>query len=452
MEKDYPIYEFKIDENGTDTGMMAISLVDEPGIESEFITFNSEKVVNKPHFIALKDEKGEYKQELFGAAIRPDIPILRKDEIGKYYYGVFTKDTIELIRNKFFKQKNTSNVNLMHDAEMTIDAYLVESFIIENEQQLEAVKSMGIDDVEIGAWMVRYKIESDELFQKIVDGEINLQGFSIEALLHRELVQASKNNFNLNKNNTIMSKFNELINKFKTILAEFEEEDSSESEENKFESAPLAEGDQTVTWTETGEAAYYVNDDGSLGDTLPDGTYELEDGRQIIIANNVVSEITEAEGDEDNEEDMNKEGENNNEKSSNESESQENMEQEDESNESESNENFESEEDESKTDYNKTLKELIPTDSDGTYSLEVFVSDGKISFGTLYSYTYKDLKFDKLIEKFEQLKQENEELKEQPASAPVFSTFKSNKKENKKSKKEFKSNLDYQLSRLGLDD
>lgn len=455
---DYPIYNFKIKEDGTDTGMVGISLVDEPAVESEFLTFKAENFVKETEFIILKDENDNYKQELLGAALRPDIPILRKDQnTGDYYYGVFTSDVIEQIRNKFHKQKNTSNVNLQHDEDLTIDAYLNESYIIQTQEQLDAVKAMGLENVELGAWIVRYKIESEELFNKIKNKEINVNGFSVEVFLNKELIEANKNNFNLNnKNNLIMSKFNKLVDRFKEVLAEFEEEDTSgegNSDENKFETAKIAGDDGLeISWTEVEEPAYYVNDDGSLGDQLPDGTYDLEDGRQIIITNDVVSEVKEADGDgEDEEGDMKKEDENNTEANNTESNTESNNEElnkeEDKSNSEK--QNMQDEGNSEGSDLDKTIRDMIPTDSDGTYQLEVFVSDGKISFGTLYSYTYKDLKFDKLVEEYEKLKKENVKLKKEPATPPVFSEFKS--KSEKKNKKEFKNNLDYQLSRLNLE-
>jgi len=62
---------------------------------------------------------------------------------------------------------------------------------------------------------------------------------------------------------------------------------------------------------------------------------------------------------------------------------------------------------------------MIPKDesgsiSDGSYSLEVLVENGEISYGAMYSYAYKDLKFDK-----EKLELEVEKLKKEPAAKPV---------------------------------
>lgn len=436
----YPVYSFKVKEDGTDTGMIGISLVDEPAIESSFMTFKEQKEI--PQFILLKDEAGEYKKELLGAALRPDFPILRKDEAGGYYYGIFEAQTIETIRNKFHKQKNTSEVNLQHDQDLKIDAYLNESYIIATEDQLEAVKNMGLDNIELGSWIVRYKIESDELFQKIVDGQVNVKGFSIEIMLEKELINNNKNNFN-QQNNTIMSKFKELVNKFKEVLAEYEEEAPT----NEFEDVTVADSGMVLRYTDTGAPVLEVTvDDEGNEETVgaQEGEYILEDGRTLVVdADGNLVEIKDAE------EETEPVGEEQEELESDSKEQKEELK-------SDSKEQKEELEETEGNDLNKTLSELIPTDADGSYSLEVYVSDGKVSFGTLYSYTYKDLKFDKLIEDYENLKQEKtelnkeiEKLKKEPVSKPVFSELKTENK--RKNKTEFKSNLEYQLNRLGLD-
>jgi len=426
--------------------MVGISLVDEPAIMSDWQFFAKED--EKPQFIALKDEAGEYKQEILGAALRPDLAILRKDEAGNFYYGVFEADTIEIIRNKFHKQKNTSEVNLMHDSELKVDAYLNESYIIQNEEQLTATKSLGLEDIEVGSWIVRYKIESEEVFNEVIK---NLNGFSIEILLERELMELHKNNFN-KQNNSIMNKFNELLKRFKTVLSEFDEEvvEDAPTEETLEEDTPtttledvtVAETDMVLRYTEVGSPVMEITTDEEGVETevaAAEGEYILSDGRTLVVdADGNLSEIMDGDAE-------------------TEPVAEETLTEETPAEETVAEETLAEEEGE-KTDINKTLAELIPTDKDGSYQLEVYVSDGKFSFGTLYAYTYKDLKFNELVEQFEALKTEKEDLStkveelqaeiKKPIGAPVFTELKSEK--NKK-KEEFKSNLDYQLHRLGLE-
>lgn len=431
--EDYPVYKFTVKENGTDTGMVGISLVTDPAIMSNWQTFSE---VEKPKYIALKNEDGEYKQELLGAALRPDIPILRVDDYGNYYYGIFEKETIETIRNKFHKQKYTSEVNLQHDPNMKVDAYLIESYIIETEEQLKAVKDLGLEDVETGAWIVRYKVESEDVFNQALEG--NLNGFSVEILLNRELAEMQKNN-NINLNKKIMSDFKKLIDKFKSVLNEFEEAEAVETPptneedkgEQKFEDALVADTDMVLRFTNVGEPVQQVITDEEGNESLEpveQGEYILEDGRTVVVdENGNLSEIMDAE---------------------------EPVEPVD-ADEVEASKEGLAEEDgasEPVSDLGKTISELIPTDVDGTYELEVYVSNGQITFGTLYAWTYKDLQLSKVVEDFEALKDENKKLKEdlnKPIGAPVFSTLKEEKE--KKRKEDFKDNVEYTLHRLGLD-
>jgi len=432
---EYPVFKFKVKEDGTQTGMLGISLVDTPAIDSLFVTFEAE--VEKPQYIALKDESGKYKQELLGAALRPDLPILRKDEAGNFYYGVFDAETIEVIRNKFHKQKNTSEVNLQHNPDAKIDAYLIESYLLSTQAQLEATKALGLEDIELGAWIVRYKVESEELFNQIINGEVDVKGFSVEIMLERELVEAQKNNFK--QTNTIMSKFNQLIDRFKSVLAEFEDETPAPATETTLEDVTVAETGMILRYTEIGAPVMEVTVDEAGVETevqAAEGEFILEDGRTVVVdADGNLVEIK------DSEEEVAPVDE----EMETETPAEENAEE-------LAEEEVPAEETPTEvSDLDKKLSELIPTDADGSYQLEVYVSDGKISFGTLYSYTYKDLKLSDLVEKFELLKADNVKLQEEnkkPIGKPVFTEFKGEKINGEK--KEFKNNLDFQLHRLGI--
>ena len=438
---EYPVYRFKVKEDGTGTGMVGISLVDEPAMESSWEAFEKQEI--KPIFIAL--ESTSEKQELLGAALIPDKPILRKDDAGNFYYGVFDADTIEVIRNKFHKEKkNLGTVNLNHESDKKIDAYLNESYILQTQEQLDSVHGLGLgEEITLGSWVVRYKIEDTEVFNFAKE---NLTGFSIEVLLERELIdEFIKQNF---KNNFIMTKVTQLVARFKTAIDEFETPETPTTEQT-LEDVTVAESGRVLRYTEIGEPVLEVTtDDEGNEETVPfeeAAELILEDGRTIVIDEdgNLV-EITDAEEDVDPvaEEDMSEKPED--------EKSEEPLEDEP------------SEEPDSETsDLDKTIREVIPTDSDGTYQLEVYVSEGKITFGTLYAYTYKDMKFDKLIEEFETLKESKVSLDEEveklkaevkkPVAAPIFTQFGGEEGKPKVTKQDFKNNVEYTLARLGLD-
>lgn len=161
------IFEFLIGEDD-DTGVKTISLVDSPAMQSDFIAFN--EVQKKPVYISLEKKGDEYKGIVAGLSMIPDKLIYRVDpDTNEEYYGYFTQDTIEKIRNKYHKEMQTSNVNLDHDDNAYINAYLIESYILSSEARVEEVKAQGIKEATLGAWYTQFKIEDEEVFEKELD-------------------------------------------------------------------------------------------------------------------------------------------------------------------------------------------------------------------------------------------------------------------------------------------
>lgn len=168
--------KFEIDENDKVTGVKTMSIVDKPAIQSEFIAFSEEK-----SFVELKAEG--YKQVVAGLALIPDKDILRSDENGQPYNAYFTTEGIERIRNKFHKELMTDRVNVDHKQTGYIDAFLVESFIIDSQERLADVTTKGIQGAVLGSWFVAYKIEDAETFKRVLLGE--LRGFSVEIFVKK---------------------------------------------------------------------------------------------------------------------------------------------------------------------------------------------------------------------------------------------------------------------------
>lgn len=278
------IVEFLIDDND-DTGVKTISLVEEPAMETDFIAFNkNEKQVK---YISLAKEGDEYKQVVAGLSIIPDKLIYRLDpDTGDEYKGYFSQDTIEHIRNKYHKEMQTSNVNLDHDENTYIEAYLIESYILSTEARVEEVKAQGIEEATLGAWYTQFKIEDEEIFQKVLDGDYN--GFSIEAYLSKSIAASLKNKF---KEKEKKMKTN-LIDKFKAFLVTLEAEESESVEstvKETLESALVPELDVTIEWGEV-EAevtkTYTNENDEEVTEAVGQGEFVLEDGRIVVVDEN----------------------------------------------------------------------------------------------------------------------------------------------------------------------
>ena len=434
----YDIYRIKVNEDD-DTGMIGMSLVDDPAMESNFLKFNKEK---ETVVVALKNEEGEYKQIVAGLALIPDLMIYRKN--GEYeYYVYFTADDIEKIRNKFHKQKLTDVVNLQH-SDVTVESFLIESYIINSEERLSEVKAQGIEDAVLGSWYVQYKIDDADVFDKALDEDIN--GFSIE--IKGELVEVQLHN--IKSKNLIMSKLNKIIERFKDVLNEFEEV-----------VAKIADTDTVVVYTEIGEMVYkeVLDEDGNVNrEAIGEGEFILDNGMTIAVdENSNLVEVREDEAPEAiNDDELSKQKlEEDEEEKLEEKEEDEEDEKLEEKDEDEKEEEYEEKDEDEENEMSKTLKSLIPKDesgaiSDGSYSLEVYVADGNISWGAIYGYTYKDLELAKAD--VTKLQKQVEELKKEPAAVPLRITEPSMVSKLSKEEKKKMNNLDLVKHRLGLVD
>lgn len=179
------LYELKVEEEGVDE-VFAISLVESPAIESDFIYFDKEEVV----FASVDKEQ----QMLVGAILIPDKKILRVDGEGQPYHVFLSKDTIKTVAQNYLMKKYTDKATLEHDKKIK-GVHLVESWI--KEGKLDKSSRYGLSVPE-GTWMGMFKITDDNLWRDYVKtGKV--KGFSIEGLFEHKLIQASKEEILLSK-------------------------------------------------------------------------------------------------------------------------------------------------------------------------------------------------------------------------------------------------------------
>ena len=120
----------------------------------------------------------EDEQILVGPAMVPDMEIPRKDkETGDVYFVVFTKETVAKIQEKFMKTQSTHSTNQDHDPNKPADTYIFESWIIE-DPDLDKSKKYGFNDLPVGTWMVKMRVNNKKVWERIKKGE--LKGFSVE--------------------------------------------------------------------------------------------------------------------------------------------------------------------------------------------------------------------------------------------------------------------------------
>lgn len=148
-------------------GIEAISLVDRPAIESNFITLAKEYEIN----LAEVDLE---KKILMGPALIPNKMIFRKDGESKYQV-FFSESTVEQASQMYLQNGNQTKATLQHKTK--IDGMsLVESWII-TDPEMDKSKSYGFS-LPKGTWMVSMKADNADVWAKAKSGEI--KGFSIE--------------------------------------------------------------------------------------------------------------------------------------------------------------------------------------------------------------------------------------------------------------------------------
>ena len=170
MEK-FPLIDMTIDDH-EETGVEFIAFVDTPAIEREWMAFNA---MPKMEFKVASEEK----RIVSGAIMVANLPIYRRDEEMGEYYVKFSPDAIEKIVQRFFKNRMTTNVNLMHETPVS-DVYMIESFIIDERKKTPE----GFSALPKGSWFGSFKVENDEIWEKVKSGEV--RGFSIEGIFTDE--------------------------------------------------------------------------------------------------------------------------------------------------------------------------------------------------------------------------------------------------------------------------
>jgi len=161
------IVELILDENHIEGGVNAISIVEQPAIESNFIAMSKDVEVK----LAEVDNE---KRILMGAALIPNKQIYRKDE--DEYYVYFSKDTIRKASQLFLKSGSQSKSTLEHQMKLE-GLTVVESWLVDDtEKDKSAFYGLSVP---VGTWMVSIKVDNDDVWTNFVKtGKV--KGFSIE--------------------------------------------------------------------------------------------------------------------------------------------------------------------------------------------------------------------------------------------------------------------------------
>ena len=191
------IIELILDEDSKMSGIDAISIVESPAIESNFIALNNHQV----KFATVDTEK----RILIGPALIPNKPIYRNQD-GEEFYVYFSKATIEKAMQMYLKKGNQGNATLEHDGKLN-GLTLVESWIKVDAEKDKSV-AYGMEDP-VGTWYVSMKVDNEEIWNEYVKSG-KVKGFSIEGFF------ADKS--------TTMSKDELLLSEIKKLIQQYAKE------------------------------------------------------------------------------------------------------------------------------------------------------------------------------------------------------------------------------------
>lgn len=201
--KELPIYKIFVDPDLEDnSGVYAVSLVEKPAIQTNFIYFEEQKAL-----LSMSDDE---KRIVTGVLLRPNILIYRNLPPFGEMYWTLEASSIETIRDKFHKQNNGKNVTLDHKISIE-DCYLIESYIVDRNK---GILPADFSEIEDGSWVVSYKIENDEVWEAIKLNK-SFKGFSVEGVVIQNLISTESSLSETPRTN--VQKINEKLKNILTI-------------------------------------------------------------------------------------------------------------------------------------------------------------------------------------------------------------------------------------------
>ena len=176
--------ELIIDEENASLAIDAVSLVEFPAIESDWVALKKDTNIT----LAKVDED---KRLLIGAALIPDKKIYRfNPETQKEYNVYFSKETIKRASELYLMNNNQDSATLEHDTKIS-GVTAVESWIVADKDRDKSAV-YGIDVPE-GTWMLSLRVDNEEIWQKVKDKSV--KGYSIEGYFTQKMSKLSKQDY-----------------------------------------------------------------------------------------------------------------------------------------------------------------------------------------------------------------------------------------------------------------
>lgn len=275
-----PVYDAIITDD--ETGMMKISLVDDPAVMSNFQAFDASR---KMQMYAITDEE---KRLVRGVVMRADFPIYRRDERMGEYYIIYKADTIRQMAEKYLAESRQNDVNVMHRDDGDVEGVQMVQYFIKGD----GVSVEGFDDIADGSLFAEFHITNDEVWEEVKAG--TYKGFSLEGYF--DLVPETDADEVEQIVRDLKGKFEKTTSKFRNM-----------SKLKKLFAALTAYLQMGNVTTDKGVLAWDGEEDLKEGDSVylldqegnrteaGDGEYRTDDNKVIVVADGKVSEIKDAE-------------------------------------------------------------------------------------------------------------------------------------------------------------
>lgn len=166
---------------GCDSETYAISMVEQPAIESDFVALAKQEEAE----VKLSSDE---RHICYGPALIPNKDIYRNNGEQEFYIS-FTEESIVKMSQDFMKEYRQKEVTLDHESEAD-EVYIVESWLVEDPYKDKA-NALGFN-VPKNTWMIGMKVNNIEVWDRVKAGE--LKGFSVESMISLEEFSKIDNN------------------------------------------------------------------------------------------------------------------------------------------------------------------------------------------------------------------------------------------------------------------
>jgi hypothetical protein len=286
MEKKIPIYEARV-RAIDDTGIFAMSFVDYPANETDFVALSKQ--------IPVKLSINKQKQLLTGVVLIPEQLIYRNDNTKGEYYLKFSAEEIEKIALKMMKTGIALRTTTHQHEKQLSGNYLAELWIVKDPKKDKAA-ALGLGELPAGTLMASYKIENVKYWnEEVMTG--NVKGFSLEGFFNQIKVNMKKETktveqFLQERRSTAAPKADKKEKGFPAFLrsiATYLEGDTATEADNV---ADVAKKDETGSGTpfliyELGEGGeVWVDSTGFCtkdDEQMPAGEHALTDGNFLVV-------------------------------------------------------------------------------------------------------------------------------------------------------------------------